>query len=106
MEKAQGEEKKSKNVQKNEAYAPWWTELLVDNNYELCYNDTPYCDSMPIYGYSIQHGHFTTVCRRCQDAKTQKWQRRLAYQKHTIRKKGCDDPYGNGQGRNVRQDHA
>ena len=23
-----------------------------------------------------------------------------------IRKKGCDDPYGNGQGRNVRQDHA
>ena len=22
------------------------------------------------------------------------------------RKKGSDDPYGNGQGRNVRQDHA
>ena len=22
------------------------------------------------------------------------------------RKKGCDDPYGNGQGREVRQDHA
>ena len=34
------------------------------------------------------------------------WQPRQAYQKHTIRKKGCDDPYGNGQGRNVRQDHA
>ena len=25
---------------------------------------------------------------------------------HTIRKKGCDELYGNGQGRNVRQDHA
>ena len=25
---------------------------------------------------------------------------------NTIRKKGCDDPYGNGQGRYVRQDHA
>ena len=34
------------------------------------------------------------------------WQLRQAYQKHIIRKKGCDDPYGNGQGRNVRQDHA
>ena len=35
------------------------------------------------------------------------WQRYLAYHKqHTIRKNGCDDPYGNGQGRNVRQDHA
>ena len=35
------------------------------------------------------------------------WQRSLAYRKqHTIRKKGCDDLYGNGQGRNVRQDHA
>ena len=38
-----------------------------------------------------------------------KWQPSQAYQKrkqHTIRKKGCDDLYGNGQGRNVRQDHA
>ena len=36
----------------------------------------------------------------------QNLQRHQAYQKHIIRKKGCDDPYGNGQGRNVRQDHA
>ena len=34
------------------------------------------------------------------------WQRYLAYRKHTIRKKGCDDPYGTGQGPNVWQDHA
>ena len=37
---------------------------------------------------------------------SKKRQLRQAYQKHIIRKKGCDDPYGNGQGRNVRQDHA
>ena len=37
---------------------------------------------------------------------SEKWQLRQAYQKHIIRKKGCDDPYGNGQGRYVRQDHA
>ena len=36
------------------------------------------------------------------------WQLLQAYQvyRHTIHKKGCDDPYGNGQGRYVRQDHA
>ena len=30
---------------------------------------------------------------------------RIVSNTHSI-KKGCDDPYGNGQGRNVRQDHA
>ena len=51
-------------------------------------------DILPQYEAAVKQEH------------TRNWQPRQAYQKHTIRKKGCDDPYGNGQGRNVRQDHA
>ena len=51
------------------------------------------CPSVPILIYediiTQKHGVVKSQVRR-------KRQRILAYQKHTIRKKGCDDPYGNG----------
>ena len=55
--------------------------------------------------------HITTACGGCQGLFSTNLQPRHAYQVFThhsgeSRKKGSDDPYGNGQGRIIRQDHA
>ena len=84
-------------------------EKWIDKRKRMVYNGSPYCVSMPICAHSHLHGHNSTENGGCQGVTCKKSQNRqlaLAYQKHTIRKKGCDDLYGNGQGRNVRQDHA
>ena len=40
--------------------------MVIDKKMGRWYNDTPYCDIMPTYGQSSQHGHFTTGYGRCQ----------------------------------------
>ena len=58
------------------------------------------------------HGYCSTGSGACQDGKSAilTTDPGVSSRQHMIpasgRKKGCDDPYGNGQGRTVRQDHA
>ena len=49
-----------KKAQKNRGYSPEMWKLFIDKWKKGCYNGSPYCDSMPIWGHPFQHGHFIT----------------------------------------------
>ena len=53
---------------KNEAAAPEVWKIFIDKWRKIDYNETPYCDTMPIYGLYFQHGHFSTDMGGCQVA--------------------------------------
>ena len=93
---------------KKEPKRPENRKVLVDKGAGKWYDDIPYCDTMPFCGHGSQHEHFITGWGVCQVGTYSNLTTApsVSSKQHTIRKKGCDDPYGNGQGPNVWQDHA
>ena len=86
---------------------PCKNKKTIDKHREVLYNGIPYCDSMPFYAILSSVSILAQNMAAVKSEVLWNWQPLRAYHKlHTIRKKGCDDPYGNGQGREVRQDHA
>ena len=51
--------KKEAEASKNKKYP-------LTNRQRMCYDVSPYCDSMPFQGHSSQHGHITTDGSGCQ----------------------------------------